>query len=79
MFLMGANNKIQSLSEEVLQYHPDTVCFSPTGVPLENDFRFLSTKLSSKENLDLVQLDFIGLCLHGIVAGKKGSDSRYDV
>lgn len=70
---MGANHKIQSLriSEEALQNHPDITCFSPAGVLLENYFRFLSTKLSIKEKLDLVQLDFIGLSLHGIVAEKK--------
>lgn len=76
---MDANHKIQSLSEEALQNHPDIACFSPMGGLLENDFRFLSTKLSIKENLDLVQLDFIGLCLRGIVAEVKGCDSKYDV
>lgn len=70
---MGGNHKIQSLgiSEEALQNHPDITCFSPTGVMLENYFRFLSTKLSIEGKLELVQLDFIGLCLHGIVAEKK--------
>lgn len=70
---MGANHKIQSLSisEEALQNHSDIACCSPTGVLLENYFRLLSTKLSIKEKLDLVHLDFIGLCLHGIVAEKK--------
>lgn len=78
---MGGNHKIQSLSinEEALQNHPDIACFSPTGVLLENYFRFLSTKLSIKEKLDIGQFDFIELCLHGIVAEKKGCDSKYDV
>lgn len=60
-FLMGGNHKIQSLNinEEALQNHPDIACFSPTGVLLENYFRFLSTKLSIKEKLDIVQFDFI--------------------